>query len=136
MTGDQKSRSAAGAKEAFSTFKRRAQRDGESRLESVRKALKAHCDRHKPVWIANESVRLLEKRLKFSLAHPAPIGARQSIDLPAIMQQAQRNVEARITCRLSRLNSMARTQRQGRARQPSDTHSLQRAFSRKSRIKL
>lgn len=136
MTGDRKPCYAAGAKEAFSTPEKRAPRDSETRLESLRKALKEHCARHKPVWIAKESARLLEKRLRLGLVHPAPIGAHQSTDLPAITRQARRNVDARITRRLSRLNSMARTQRQGRARQPSDTRSLQRAFSRKSRIKL
>jgi len=136
MTGDRKPRIVTQAREAFSKRELRSQRRSEKRLESVREALKAHCARHKPVWIAKESVRLVQKRLRPGFAHPAPIGARQSTDLPAITRQARRNVEARITRRLSRLNTIARTRQQNRTRQTAERQSLRRTFSNKSRLKL
>lgn len=136
MTGDRKPRIVTQAREAFSKSELRSQRKSETRLESVRKSLKAHCARHKPVWIARESMRLIQKRLRPGFAHPAPFGARQSTDLPAITRQARGNVEARITRRLSRLNTIARTRQQNRTQKTADKQSLRRAFSNNSRMKL
>lgn len=83
------------------------QMDRPKRLDAVRAKLRNHCQRHKPVWIGRETVRLTNQRIKARFDHPAPRGAaRQSLPLQNIARQARQNVEARITKRLSRLNTM------------------------------
>lgn len=81
--------------------------DRPQRLHAIQERARAHCARHKPLWVGRETVRLMNQRIKAQLSHPAPRGVAKQMSAPqSIARQARQNVEARITKRLSRLNTM------------------------------
>lgn len=94
-----------------------------ARIENLQERLREHCRRHRGVWIGREFTHLLNAHGSLGLRHPTPrhLGGVGSPIL-GLQKQAQRNVEVRITRRLSRLNVLR--QAQSKAEKPT----LRQAF--------
>lgn len=74
----------------------------EARVGVLKERLHDHVERHKKMWIAGEAGRLLDKRVAATRTlTPKPD---DGVKRAAVLGQAQRNVEARMAKRFTRLN--------------------------------
>ena len=75
------------------------------RAGQMRARMRQHFVRYQEAWVAKEAIRVWQKRAALTAKHPPPFNyMRESLTARSIMQEARRNVRARMTGRLTRLN--------------------------------
>lgn len=75
----------------------------QKRVETLRKNLKEHCEKHKSNWIAKEVVKLYAKKEKLNLEHPAPSWALNNPVHYSFLKEARYKVQGRINTRMKNL---------------------------------
>lgn len=77
----------------------------ERRAEKIKERVRAHFLRHKETWVAKEAISLWLKRAVPAHDHPRPVNGAPVDVSGAYLNQARRNVVARMSRRLSDLNA-------------------------------
>lgn len=78
----------------------------ERRSAKLRDKVRSHFNKYEESWVAREAVAIWHRRAGITAGHPAPQGAPPKHAVQSIMADARRNVRARVTQRLMRVNGI------------------------------
>jgi len=77
------------------------------RSAHIKKSMRQHFRKFQEVWVAREAINIWQKRSALKANHPAPFNYfHRSLAADVIMKQARRNVQVRMSKRLSRVNKI------------------------------
>jgi hypothetical protein len=78
----------------------------ERRSDVLKERARAHHKKFEDRWVAKEAIRIWQRHLKESAAHPSPRGVNRALMPEGILKAASHNVQARTNRRLALINTI------------------------------